>query len=140
MVVDRVIRKEVRFKGRGIVVDPGERFDELLERFTSGSRAVRDAKARIRHILAVRGSGDGGIYSTGADISSLWSAMFAGRIVSMERIAEMVHPHSNVPEKSARYGWGSGSMSRAMWWSCTDTTPASPSEAFTIPSNDSPTR
>jgi len=32
--------------------------------------------------------------------------MFAGRIVSLERIAEMVHPHSNVPEKSARYGLG----------------------------------
>ncbi len=52
-VVDPVIRKGFRFKGRGIVVDPGERFDELLERFTSGSRAVRDAKARIRHIVVM---------------------------------------------------------------------------------------
>jgi hypothetical protein len=32
--------------------------------------------------------------------------MFAGRIVSMDRIAEMVRPHSDVPEKSARYGLG----------------------------------
>ena len=52
-VVDPVIRKGFRFKGRGIVVDPGERFDELLERFTSGSRAVRDAKARIRRIVVI---------------------------------------------------------------------------------------
>jgi predicted pyridoxine 5'-phosphate oxidase superfamily flavin-nucleotide-binding protein len=52
-VVDPVIRKGFRFKGRGIVVDPGERFDQLLERFTSGSRAVRDAKARIRHIVVI---------------------------------------------------------------------------------------
>jgi predicted pyridoxine 5'-phosphate oxidase superfamily flavin-nucleotide-binding protein len=52
-VVDPVIRKGFRFKGRGIVVDPGERFEELLERFTSGSRAVRDAKARIHHIVVI---------------------------------------------------------------------------------------
>jgi len=52
-VVDPVIRKGFRFKGRGIVVDPGERFDQLLERFTSGPRAVRDAKARIRHIVVI---------------------------------------------------------------------------------------
>jgi hypothetical protein len=35
------------------VVEDGERFDELLERFTSGSRAVRDAKTRIRHIVVI---------------------------------------------------------------------------------------
>jgi predicted pyridoxine 5'-phosphate oxidase superfamily flavin-nucleotide-binding protein len=52
-VVDSVIRKGFRFKGRGIVVDPGKRFDQLLERFTSGARAVRDAKARIRHIVVI---------------------------------------------------------------------------------------
>jgi uncharacterized protein len=52
-VVDPVIRKGFRFKGRGIVVDPGERFAELLESFTSGSRAVRDAIARIRHIVVI---------------------------------------------------------------------------------------
>ena len=33
-VVDPVIRKGFRFKCRGIVVEPGERFDELLEGFT----------------------------------------------------------------------------------------------------------
>ena len=52
-VVDPVIRKGFRFKRRGIVVEPGERFDQLLEPFTSGSRAVRDAKARIRHIVVI---------------------------------------------------------------------------------------
>jgi hypothetical protein len=52
-VVDQVIRKGFRFKGRGIVVEPGERFDQLLERFISGGRAVRDPKARIRHIVVI---------------------------------------------------------------------------------------
>jgi hypothetical protein len=30
----------------------------------------------------VRGNGDGGIYSTAADISALWRSLFAGWIVS----------------------------------------------------------
>ena len=54
--------------------------------------------------LPVRGSGDGGIYSTAADVSSLWSAFFAGRIVSRDWMAEMVRPRSDVPGESMRYG------------------------------------
>jgi CubicO group peptidase (beta-lactamase class C family) len=56
--------------------------------------------------LAVRGSGDGGIYSTAADIHSLWTAFFAGRIVSTGWAAEMVRPRSDVPSESMRYGLG----------------------------------
>jgi CubicO group peptidase (beta-lactamase class C family) len=56
--------------------------------------------------LPVRGSGDGGIYTTVADMSSFWSAFFAGRIVPTGRVAEMVRPHSVVPEESRRYGLG----------------------------------
>jgi hypothetical protein len=52
-VVDPVIRKGYRFKGRGTVVDAGEQFDELLERFTSGPRIVRDAKVRIHHLIVI---------------------------------------------------------------------------------------
>jgi CubicO group peptidase (beta-lactamase class C family) len=56
--------------------------------------------------LPVRGSGDGGIYSTVADISSLWQALFAGRIVSADWVAEMVRPRSDAPAHSKRYGLG----------------------------------
>jgi hypothetical protein len=56
--------------------------------------------------LPVRGSGDGGIYSTVADVSSLWSAFFAGRIVSQHWVAEMVRPRSDAPRESKRYGLG----------------------------------
>jgi hypothetical protein len=52
--------------------------------------------------LPVRGSGDGGIYSTAADIHSLWTALFAGRIVSPHWVAEMVRPRSDVPSESMR--------------------------------------
>ena len=47
-----------------------------------------------------------GIYSTAADIRSFWEALFAGRIVPPERVAEMVRPRSDVPEDARRYGLG----------------------------------
>jgi CubicO group peptidase (beta-lactamase class C family) len=56
--------------------------------------------------LPVLGSGDGGIYSTAADISSFWRALFGGRIVSAEWVAEMVRPRSDVPGEPRRYGLG----------------------------------
>ena len=56
--------------------------------------------------LPVRGSGDGGIYSTAADISSFWQAFFAGRIVSTGWVAEMVRARSDAPKHSKRYGLG----------------------------------
>ena len=58
--------------------------------------------------LPVRGSGDGGVYSTVADVSALWSAMFAGTIVSPDWVAEIVRARSDVPSASQnrRYGLG----------------------------------
>ena len=56
--------------------------------------------------LPVRGAGDGGIVSTAADIDALWTALFAGRIVSRDGVVEMVRPHSDVPSNDARYGLG----------------------------------
>ena len=56
--------------------------------------------------LPVRGTGDGGVYSTVADLSALWEALFSGRLVPPERLAEMVRPRSDWPEESRRYGLG----------------------------------
>jgi CubicO group peptidase (beta-lactamase class C family) len=56
--------------------------------------------------LPVRGSGDGGIYSTVADMSAFWAALFAGRIVAADRVAELVRVRSDVPQESKRYGLG----------------------------------
>ena len=56
--------------------------------------------------LTARVNGDGGVYSTLADISSLWAAFLGGRIVSSELVAEMVRPRSDVPEVSKRSGLG----------------------------------
>ena len=54
--------------------------------------------------LPVRGSGDGGIYSTVGDVSSFWAALFAGRIVAPHWVAEMTRPHSD--HEGRRYGLG----------------------------------
>lgn len=56
--------------------------------------------------LPVVGSGDGGIYSTAADISALWQSLFASKIVPAQWVGEMVRPRSNVPAESMRYGLG----------------------------------
>ena len=56
--------------------------------------------------LPVRGSGDGGVYSTAADIAGLWRAFLAGLIVPQRWAAEMVRPRSDVPAESRRYGLG----------------------------------
>jgi CubicO group peptidase (beta-lactamase class C family) len=81
------------------------RSDELPGRAALGYLAVEGWRTNVFH-LPVRGSGDGGIYSTAADVSSLWNALFAGRIVSKDWVAEMVRPRSDVPRESRRYGLG----------------------------------
>jgi CubicO group peptidase (beta-lactamase class C family) len=82
------------------------RSDELPGRAALGYLEIDGvARTNVFH-LPVRGSGDGGIYSTVADISSFWSAFFAGRIVSTDWAAELVRPRSDVPRQSMRYGLG----------------------------------
>jgi CubicO group peptidase (beta-lactamase class C family) len=81
------------------------RSDELPGRAALGYLTVDGSRTNVLH-LPVRGSGDGGIYSTAADVSSLWSAFFAGRIVSKDWVGEMVRPRSDEPRKSMRYGLG----------------------------------
>ena len=56
--------------------------------------------------LPVLGSGDGGIYSTAADITALWRSLFTGKIVPAAWAAEMVRGRSDVPPESMRYGLG----------------------------------
>jgi CubicO group peptidase (beta-lactamase class C family) len=81
------------------------RSDELPGRAAVGYLSRDGLRTNVLH-LPVRGNGDGGIYSTAADISALWDALFAGRIVSPGRLAEMLRPRSDWPEESRRYGLG----------------------------------
>jgi CubicO group peptidase (beta-lactamase class C family) len=81
------------------------RSDELPGSAALCYLSVDGLRTNVFH-LPVRGSGDGGIYSTAADLSSFWSALFAGRIVSKGLVAEIVRPRSDVPVESKRYGLG----------------------------------
>ena len=60
-------------------------------------------RSNIFH-LPVLATGDGGIHTTAADISTFWRALFAGEIV--ESVEEVVRPRCDVPEESRRYGLG----------------------------------
>jgi CubicO group peptidase (beta-lactamase class C family) len=83
------------------------RSDELPGRTAVGYLEIDGLKTNVLH-LPVRGTGDGGIYTTLADMSALWDALFAGRIVSKEWVAEMVRPRSDLPHETLprRYGLG----------------------------------
>jgi CubicO group peptidase (beta-lactamase class C family) len=81
------------------------RSDELPGRAALGYLSVDGPRTNVFH-LPVLGNGDGGIYSTVADLSAFWEALFAGRIVASERVAEMTRPRSDWPEESRRYGLG----------------------------------
>jgi CubicO group peptidase (beta-lactamase class C family) len=73
------------------------RSDEL-----PGDTALRDlpvagrSRTNVFH-LPVLGSGDGGIYSTAADITAFWQSLFTGEIVPAAWVAEMVRARSDVP-------------------------------------------
>jgi CubicO group peptidase (beta-lactamase class C family) len=82
------------------------RSDELPARTAIGYLPLDGVSRTNVFHLPVRGNGDGGIYSTAADISRLWRCLFAGRIVSADWVAQMVRPRSDAPAQSMRYGLG----------------------------------
>ena len=81
------------------------RSDEPDVRMALGYLDREGLRTNVLH-LPVRGSGDGGVYTTAADVHALWAALYAGRVVPLDRFAEMVRPHSDVPSESMRYGLG----------------------------------
>jgi CubicO group peptidase (beta-lactamase class C family) len=56
--------------------------------------------------MPVIGVGDGGLFTTVADMTRFWSALFAGRIVSLESVRLMTAPRSESPADDRRYGLG----------------------------------
>jgi len=82
------------------------RSDELPGRAALGYLTVDGVSRTNVFHLPVRGSGDGGIYSTVGDISRFWDALFDDRLVSPNWVAELVRPRSDVPAQSMRFGLG----------------------------------
>jgi len=89
----------------GMAVTAYLRSDELPGRAAVGYLADDAPRTNVHH-LPVRGNGDGGAYSTVADIAALWRAFVGGRIVPSRWVAEMVRPRSEVPRPPRRYGLG----------------------------------
>lgn len=54
--------------------------------------------------LPVMASGDGGIHTTAADMSTFWRALFAGEIV--DSVEEVVRPRVDIAGQGRRYGLG----------------------------------
>jgi CubicO group peptidase (beta-lactamase class C family) len=81
------------------------RSDELPERAAVGYLDAEGTRTNAA-LLPVRGSGDGGIYSTASEIHALWDAMFAGRILPMKRIEELLRPRSTERSSARRHGLG----------------------------------
>lgn len=81
------------------------RSDEPSGRMALGYLHPDGLRTNLLH-LPVRGNGDGGIYTTVADMHAFWSAFADGRIVPEDWVVEMTRPHSEVPEEDARYGLG----------------------------------
>ena len=81
------------------------RSDELPGGVATGYLGPDGDRTNVLH-LPVRGSGDGGVHTTAADVHALWDAFRAGRIVSPEWVAEMTRPRSELPSGSMRYGLG----------------------------------
>lgn len=82
------------------------RSDEAPERTAVGYLDASGWRTNVFH-LPVRGSGDGGIYTTAEDVALFWRALFAGRIVPTARVAELVQARSSTQSSSfPSYGLG----------------------------------
>ena len=99
LVAERVCRPA------GMADTAFRRMDEPDAREALGYLDAEGLRTNVLH-LPVRGSGDGGIWSTAADVSTFWAALFGGRILPLDRVAEMVRPRSDAREHRMRYGLG----------------------------------
>jgi CubicO group peptidase (beta-lactamase class C family) len=81
------------------------RSDTLPERTALGYLYVEGHRSNVLH-LPVRGSGDGGAYTTVADIHRLWQALLGAAVVDRGTVADAWRPRSDVPSEASRYGLG----------------------------------
>ncbi len=81
------------------------RSDELPGDAALGYLYETGLRSNVFH-LPVLGNGDGGIYTTLDDVDAFWNALFGGRIVSAETVAEMIRPRSHDESGTRRYGLG----------------------------------
>lgn len=98
LALDRVCRPA------GMVSSAFLRSDEVPADGATGYLWSDRPRTNALH-LPVVGSGDGGLYSTTADLAALWAAVFAGRVVPDHVVADMVRARSTGEDGSC-YGLG----------------------------------
>lgn len=81
------------------------RSDALPADVATGYLHREGPQTNVLH-LPVVGVGDGGAVTTADDVHRLWSALFAGRIVSPGTVSAMVTPHPGSEHGPHRYGLG----------------------------------
>jgi CubicO group peptidase (beta-lactamase class C family) len=81
------------------------RLDELPGCAAIGYLPKRGWRTNHLHV-PVRGGGDGGAYSTAADIARLWAALFAEKILPSAVVRQMIQPQHDVGPTSRPYGLG----------------------------------
>lgn len=81
------------------------RNDELGGEVAVGYLGEDGLRTNALH-LPVRGTGDGGIYSTLADVHALWTAILDGRIVTPAMVAALTTAHSTNCTPTRDYGLG----------------------------------
>jgi CubicO group peptidase (beta-lactamase class C family) len=112
LIAERVATKSFYDLVRDLVCGPAGmadtaflRSDDLPGRAAVGYvQMAGEWRTNVFH-LPVRGSGDGGIYTTAADVAAFWRALFAGLIVREETLAEMLSQRSEA-ESGRGYGLG----------------------------------
>lgn len=81
------------------------RLDELPGDAAIGYLADDGVRSNVLH-LPVRGNGDGGAFTTAADLDRFWRALYDGVIVAPATVAEMTRPRHTVAGEGLRYGMG----------------------------------
>ena len=81
------------------------RADELPPNAAIGYLGNDSDRTNALH-LPLLGTGDGGIYTTAADITQLWKELFADQIVSPQSRELMIHDHSHQANGERFYGLG----------------------------------
>ncbi len=99
-LVDRVVCSPA-----GMVSTAFLRSDELPGGVALGYLDHDGLRTNVFH-LPVRGSGDGGVYTTAPDVSRLWRSFLDGRIVAPSSVDLMLAPRRAEPDADLDYGLG----------------------------------
>lgn len=99
-LVDELVCRPAGLDDTGFV-----RSDAVPEGVATGYLHVDGLRTNALHIPLI-GGGDGGIFTTAADLERFWDALLAGAIVSPDSVRLMTNPISDVPDNDARYGLG----------------------------------